>query len=452
MVSEGAAQNGNHSPQDPITPALPRSDGDEATLASPHLPPRPPQDLAGRKLGQYTILEKIGQGGMGLVFKAFDTALERTVALKVLICSALDDPKQAERFMREARSLARLSHPNLLPVYNVGREGDCHYFAMELLEGETLSFALRRRGRMPPEELLRHLGQILSALHYIHLQGILHRDVKSGNIMLCPRRAVLMDFGLAKDESLAGLTTIGAVLGTPDYMPPETAQGLASGPPTDIYSLGVVMYEALAGTLPFSGRSAFAIIRQHMEVPPPPLAEALPEINPELARIVHQCLAKQPAERFPHCPALAAALVKLLPTPELSALAMERPDFSARQSQKRALSSSPPLALPSPPWGEGGVRGAAATTPLLGLAAPSATVPSVGAAIAPGRHEDTAPTLRSAPSVQARGHDPIPGSSGIGIVSPERHERGAKRLSAWAWMAVGFFGVLFLAALAAHHW
>ncbi|MCY3020207.1 MAG: serine/threonine-protein kinase, partial [Planctomycetota bacterium] len=212
------------------------ADDPASNTGAPTLPPDPPPDRTpelppqdhgpealiqpGRTLGHFTILEKIGQGGMGTVFKAFDTALERPVALKVLLSSALDDPKHAERFLREARSLARLSHPNLVHVYNVGIEGDYHYFAMELLEGETLSAGIRRRQRISAQELLPYLGQILAALYEVHQQGITHRDIKSGNIMLCSRRAVLMDFGLAKDEGLSGLTSVGAVLGTPDYMSP----------------------------------------------------------------------------------------------------------------------------------------------------------------------------------------------------------------------------------------
>jgi serine/threonine protein kinase len=293
-------------------------------------------NLTGHTLGQYTLQDKIGQGGMGLVFRAHDTALDRIVALKVLLINPLDDARQAERFLREARSLARLNHPNLLHVYNVGSETDCYFFAMELLQGETLNTAIRSRGKFAPEEFVPALGQILSALHYVHEQGITHRDIKSGNIMLCSHntssigRAVLMDFGLAKDEQFSGMTSVGAVMGTPDYMSPEAAEGMSEGPPTDIYSLGVVTFEALCGRLPFVGRSALSIIRQHMDAPPPALAEFNPQIDPLLAGIVHKMLQKNPKDRYPHCPALAADLKRFLATPELSMLSERKGMIAAR--------------------------------------------------------------------------------------------------------------------------
>jgi serine/threonine protein kinase len=368
--------------------------------------------LTGRKLGQYAVLEKIGQGGMGSVYKAFDTALERTVALKVLLTAPVDDTKQAERFMREARSLARLTHPNLLHIYNVGQEGACHYFAMELLEGETLTAVLRRRQRLPPGELLSYLGQILSALYCVHEQGITHRDIKSGNIMLCGRRAVLMDFGLAKDEAAAGLTSVGSILGTPDYMSPEAAAGNIAGPPTDIYSVGVVLYEALAGKLPFAGRSAMAIMRQHMDTPPPPIQGLLPEIDPRLAKTIHTCLAKDPKARYPHCPALAADLVAVHATPELNLLAEERPGTTARIVPQRpavADSRSDSTRTPAP------VPASALDATVAGSAARASE-----ADIAPTVLGDT--VRRAAPAEHA----------------PRR------TVPPWAWVAAGFFGVLIL--------
>jgi len=287
-------------------------------------PPQKPVDevfaLVGRMLGQYRVLSKLGHGGMGQVFKAHDTHLDREVALKVVFCGPLDDAKTAERFNREALSLAKLNHSNLLHVHNVAVEDSLHYFAMELLPGETFNALLRRRKRLPPEDLLPYVAQILSALQYIHGQGITHRDIKGGNIMLCGERVVLMDFGLAKDEQHGGLTTVGSVMGTPQYMAPEQAEGLTYGPRTDLYSLGVVMYEALAGELPFKGKSAFALIRQHMETPPPPLLEKVKGLDPRLARLVHKCLEKDPAHRYPDARSLALDLLDIFPLPELEQL------------------------------------------------------------------------------------------------------------------------------------
>lgn len=296
--------------------------------------------LIGRNLGQYKVLEKLGQGGMGAVFRAHDLKLDRTVALKVLHCGPLDDKKTAERFQREAISLARLQHPNLLHVYNVGSEGDLHYFAMELLEGMTLSELIRRRKGLPAGEFLPLAGQLLSALHYVHRQSITHRDIKSGNIMVCGNRAVLMDFGLAKDESFTGLTSVGVVLGTPEFMSPEQAEGQSAGPATDIYSFGVVMYEALAGEVPFRGRSAMSIIRQHLDEPPPDLKVRVPGADAHLAAIIQRCMAKRPEDRYADCCALAADLLSVAATPELRALASH--DGSAETMVRRKDAASAP--------------------------------------------------------------------------------------------------------------
>jgi len=297
--------------------------------------------LIGRTLGQYTIISKIGQGGMGAVYKARDSALKRDVAVKVLWSSPLDDPRVAERFVREARCLARLSHPNLLHVYNVGTQGDLKYFAMELLEGETLAMALQRTplkgSPMKKPEAINIIGQMLAALDYVHRQGITHRDIKSGNIMLCGSRAVLMDFGLAKEEHTSGLTSEGVVLGTPEYMTPEQADGRTCGPPTDIYSLGVVFFEALTGLVPFTGRSALSIIRQHMEEPPPSLAQRLPGVDPRLDQIIARALAKEPGERFPDCAAMAEALSRVHPTTELLQLASTRTAGDTMVADQRAF-------------------------------------------------------------------------------------------------------------------
>ena len=305
----GSLPSPSHSqvPQDSGAPAFARFD----SMA----------DFPGKMLGQYKIERRIGQGGMGVVFKARDTALDREVAVKVLQHSPLDDPKTAERFQREAKSLARVRHLNLVQIYNVGSSGGLQYFAMELLEGVTLCALLRERKKLSAEEFMPSLGQLLGALQAVHKEGIIHRDMKSGNVMICPERTVLMDFGLAKDESQSGLTSVGVVLGTPDYMAPEQAEGRPMGPPTDIYSLGIIMFEALAGRLPFQGKSAYSIIRQHLETVPPRLEEFTPQISHQLAGIVQRCLAKNPSERYPDCASLAVELAEIYPLADLQRVA-----------------------------------------------------------------------------------------------------------------------------------
>ncbi|MCW8132184.1 MAG: serine/threonine protein kinase [Planctomycetota bacterium] len=347
--------------------------------------------LIGRQLGQYRIEEKLGQGGMGMVFRAYDRHLDRDVALKVIFCGPLDDPRTAERFQREAQSLAKLSHPNLLHVHNVGTDGALLYFSMELLKGETLSQRVREHGKMPAEQLVPLMGQVLSALHYVHGQGITHRDIKGGNIMVCGARAVLMDFGLAKDERQDGLTSAGSVLGTPEYMAPEQADGQAIGPFTDLYSLGVVMYEALCGELPFTGRSALAIIRQHMEAPAPSLLAKVPGLDPRLAEAIHRCLGKTPAERYQDCAEMAADLVQVARTTELAQLA-------ARAAEHR-------------------------TRPAVSRTAATLRVPESSPGNPPTRAQDPA-------SMEGRlDADEAP---------------PARRMPAWAWAAVGFVGVFLI--------
>jgi len=347
--------------------------------------------LIGRMLGQYRIVSRLGQGGMGMVFRAYDTHLDRDVALKVIFCGPLDDPKMAERFQREAQSMARLSHPNLLHVHNVGNDGAIYYFSMELIDGETLSQRMRRLGRLPVAETLGIAGQVLAALHYVHGRGVTHRDLKSSNIMLAGARAVLMDFGLAKDERQSGLTTIGSVVGTPEYMAPEQADGQPVGPYTDLYSLGVVLYETLTGQLPFTGRSALAIIRQHMDTPPPPLENAVPGIAPALGRAIQRCMAKRPSERYRDCAELAADLAEIYRTPELTALAQLR------------------------------------------------MAPTVHAASSVDEFRTTVLDSESS-KAQASTHE-----SGGAAESPKNKGGSHRRLPAWTWVTIGFAAVLLLA-------
>ncbi|HHN47072.1 MAG TPA: serine/threonine protein kinase [Planctomycetes bacterium] len=274
--------------------------------------------LVGSRLGSYEIRTKLGEGGMGAVYLAHDASLEREVAIKVLPPEYARDGAYVQRFEREAKSLARLRHPNLIHIYTVGAQDDVHYFAMELIRGETLAEYMRKRGPLEEQEVLQLAAQILSALHSIHRLGIMHRDIKAANIMLDgPGHAVLMDFGLAKDRSESGLTTAGAVLGTPEYMAPEQAQGDEVSPATDIYSFGVLLYEMLAGRLPFLGEKVFAVLRAHIESPPPPLEKLRPGITRGLARIVYKALEKNPAKRYASAAEMARDMYELAPLPQL---------------------------------------------------------------------------------------------------------------------------------------
>jgi len=270
--------------------------------------------MPSRRFGHYEVLDQLGRGGMGVVFRALDANLRREVALKVLPKEMAGDKVLVRRFIREARALARLRHPNLVQVYTVGEEAGQYYYAMELVDGKSLAEILKQRGPLSAQETADVLVQVLNGLGEVHKAGTLHRDVKPGNIMVDQsRRVVLMDFGLAKSAQEKSLTTDDLIIGTPDYMSPEQARGQGLGPPSDLYSLGVVMFHMLAGRPPFRGRSSIQVLQKHLREPAPDLAEVVPGVDPAIAAIVARLLAKSPAERYPNTESVIAALAKACP-------------------------------------------------------------------------------------------------------------------------------------------
>jgi serine/threonine-protein kinase len=283
--------------------------------------------LTGQRLGTYQLVEKLGQGGMGTVYKARDLSLQRVVAVKVLPAAMAADSTYVKRFVREARALAKLSHPNLVHIYHVGQKEGLYYFAMELIRGQSLFEMVRSSGALTLAEFLRIGGQTLAALQKIHAVGLTHRDVKSSNVIIedGTGRAVLMDFGLAKErsapESEPALTSAGVVLGTPEYMSPEQAEGREVDARSDVYSFGIMAHEMLTGSMPFSGKSAIAVLRKQVDEPPPSLSLKRPEIPAELDRVIAKALAKVPDERYGSAAAMAADLVRVGQTPELTELA-----------------------------------------------------------------------------------------------------------------------------------
>ncbi|MFW6162087.1 MAG: protein kinase domain-containing protein, partial [Planctomycetota bacterium] len=266
--------------------------------------------LVGRTLGQFEIVEVIGRGGMGAVYKARQTTLDRFVALKVLPRAFAADASFVERFGREARAAAAVDHPHIIGVYEVGHESGCHYIAMELVEGESLGDALQRAGPLPPERALELLKQAASALGEAHDAGIYHRDIKPSNILLDRwGNARVADFGLAKRPGMdVSVTQTGQSLGTPLYMPPEAARGQPLDARSDLYSLGATFYQALAGRPPFQGSSAAELVGKHLEARVPPLQQVAPDTPPALCRIIHRLLRKQPAQRYQSAHKLLAAI------------------------------------------------------------------------------------------------------------------------------------------------
>jgi serine/threonine protein kinase len=241
------------------------------------------------------LVEEVGRGGMGIVYKAKDNVLERVVAFKVLPANLKDHPQALKNFFREAKSAARLNHPNIVTVYDAGEEAGTYYIAMEFVEGETIKQILNRAGRLPIKAVLMIAGQVCRALEYAHERRIVHRDIKSSNIMWTPEKQVkLMDFGLAKViEEVKGYQTIAS--GTPYYMSPEQTLGRNIDHHTDIYSLGITMYEMSTGKLPFMrGDAAY----HHVHTPPPEANNENPDVPDSLNDIILKCMQKKPEDRY----------------------------------------------------------------------------------------------------------------------------------------------------------
>ncbi|OGT92058.1 MAG: hypothetical protein A2083_06480 [Gemmatimonadetes bacterium GWC2_71_9] len=251
-------------------------------------------------IGRYSLERELGRGGMGIVFLARDVALDRLVAIKLLPPAMAAQPALRERFRREAQMAAKLSHPNIIPIYAVEQVGDFVFFVMAYVEGETLGHRLRTRGPVSPSDGTRLIQEVAWALAYAHARGIVHRDVKPDNILLetGTGRALVSDFGIARATEISGSTAVGEVLGTAQYMSPEQACGEPVDGRSDLYSLGVVAFFALSGKLPFDAPDVAALLAQHITKPAPPLASLAPGVPRRLARAVDKCLAKDPAQRF----------------------------------------------------------------------------------------------------------------------------------------------------------
>jgi serine/threonine protein kinase len=260
-------------------------------------------DLVGRRLGQYQIVQEIGRGGMAVVYRAYQPALERYVAIKVLPRELTFDPEFVARFLREAKAAARLNHPNIVTIHDVGQVDGTYFIVMEYVEGPSLTQLLEQRGTLSPEQATRIIAQVASALHYAHRQGFAHRDVKPGNILLAPDGTVkLTDFGIVKAAEGTRLTQTGKLLGTPAYMSPEQARGSGIGYGTDIYSLGVVAYEMLSGQVPFSG-DTMAVLHAHIYEPP-----NLSVLPRGVRGVVGKALAKDPRQRYESATTFAQSL------------------------------------------------------------------------------------------------------------------------------------------------
>jgi serine/threonine protein kinase len=275
------------------------------------------QSLVGTQLGKYQIHAEIGRGGMGTVYKAYDPTLDRFVALKVLAPHLVWEEEFVARFLREAQAAARLKHPNIVTIYDVGRASGWYYFAMDYLEGRTLAEMIQERGATSAEEALRILRPLAGALDYAHDQGLIHRDIKPSNIVVDEEGYVaLTDFGIARAAQATRLTRAGTVMGTPEYMAPEQARGDEVDPRTDQYSLAVVAYEMLAGKTPFREESTPTLLYKIVHETPPPLRAERPDLPERAAHVLARALSKEPQKRYGSCSEFVDALEQALQPPQ----------------------------------------------------------------------------------------------------------------------------------------
>ena len=265
--------------------------------------------MVGEQLGNYRVLEKIGEGGMGAVYRAVDVMLERDVALKFLRPELASQPDLVERFRAEAVVLARLSHPHIAAIYGLHRHDDQFFMAMEFVHGDTLETLLARQGRLEPGHAAAIAAMVLAALDYAHRQGVVHRDIKTANIIVgADGAAKVMDFGIARVLGGQRHTRVGFVVGTVGYMSPEQIQGREVDGRSDLYSLGLVLYEMLAGRLPFEADTEWALMQAQVQEAPPPISSFAP-VGPPLEGTVLRALEKSPAARFQTATEFRRALV-----------------------------------------------------------------------------------------------------------------------------------------------
>src|SRR5947208_10567799 len=271
------------------------------TQPQPAAPPQP--DLTGRTLGDFQVLRRIGAGGMGQGYLARQTSLKREVALKLLRGELNENPTALARFQAEAQAVAKLNHPNIVHIHQIGESDGLRYMVLEFVDGRNLRDYLARKGPPDLPVTLSVVRQVTLALQKAHEGGIVHRDIKPENILVTRKVEVkVTDFGLSRFFKAEGpatnLTASGITVGTPLYMSPEQVQGKPTDHRSDLYSFGVTCYHLLAGEPPFRGTTAFDVALKHVQDHPPPLAGLRPDLPPDLCAMVHRMMAKNPADRY----------------------------------------------------------------------------------------------------------------------------------------------------------
>ncbi|MEP6483650.1 MAG: serine/threonine-protein kinase [Rudaea sp.] len=264
-----------------------------------------------QQLGHYDIVAELGRGGMGVVYKGYETSLNRYVAIKVLADSLAHDQSVKERFLREARSMAALNDPHIIQIYFIGDDDGQTYFVMEFVDGESLGSVLKRETKLKPEQAAKIIYQTAMGLSTAHDKGVIHRDIKPGNLMVSGRGMVkIADFGIAlsAQDFSKKLTSTGEFVGTPGYLSPEVCQGKPVDQRSDIFSLGIVLFECLAGRMPFTDESPLGLMLEVVKAEIPDVCSLNSEVDPELSRILTKMVAKDPADRYQSCHELIADL------------------------------------------------------------------------------------------------------------------------------------------------
>lgn len=405
------------------------------------------QSLVGYRLGKYEIRAEIGRGGMGAVYKGYDPLLDRYLAVKVLAPHLVWEEEFVQRFLREARSAARLKHPNIVTIHDVGQQEGWYYFVMEYVEGIALNDFIQRHGALPVHDVLEVIAALASALDYAHGNGLIHRDIKPGNIIVGVGGAItLTDFGIARAAQEQRMTSTGTILGTPEYMAPEQAKGEEANARSDLYSLAVVAYQMLSGAVPYRADSTLALLFKVVNEPLPPIRQVKPELPEAVEEVLQRALAKDPAARYPNVtafydalraafgelPAGAPSLVQNVRPEDVAVIATPpageqaaRSEAEMRQAPTRIEGATPaperpvtpPPATPPPP-----------TTP------PPASLPGE----AEMRSSET--VVESAVSVAAKPEaPPEPESAPVAVAAPvgsaSGHQR--RRVPVWAWGVIG---------------
>jgi len=335
-------------------------------------------------LGHYDIVSELGRGGMGVVYKGYETSLNRYVAIKVLADSLAHDASVKERFLREARSMASLNDPHIIQIYFIGDDEGQTFFVMEFVDGESLGSVLKRESKLKPEQAAKIIYQTALGLSTAHDRGVIHRDIKPGNLMLTARGSVkIADFGIAltTQDFSKKLTSTGEFVGTPGYLSPEVCLGKPVDQRSDIFSLGIVLFECLAGRMPFTDESPLGLMLEVVKAEIPDVCTLNAEVDPELSRVLTRMIAKDPAERYQSCHELVADLGQhplvarggpITLQTKMTTAAATMIGQKTPVSGQQALPSTTPTPRPMPAMGR--MTPASATTAARGVPDPGAPV------------------------------------------------------------------------------